>query len=107
MLAQLPPLMIEWVIGKQLGVKSTMRAIIRKLKTQRLLSIWGFTQDLDEVKKISRTMSKNPRSTQRDLVNDQQRVDAKVTKTNIRNTTLPRFHFMQCKAHSPAEASPC
>ncbi|KAK3537222.1 hypothetical protein QTP70_003375 [Hemibagrus guttatus] len=78
----------ESAIGKQLGVKkSTVGAIIRKWKTckttdnlpRRKISPRG-------VKMITRMVSKNPRTTQGDLVNDLQRAGTKVTKATISNT---------------------
>ncbi|KAJ4937512.1 hypothetical protein JOQ06_002147 [Pogonophryne albipinna] len=49
------------------------------------------------VKMITRTVSKNPRTTQGDLVNDLQRAGTKVTKTTISNT-LRRQGLKSCSA---------
>ncbi len=69
----------ESVIGKQLGVKkSTVGAIIRKWKTYKTtdnLPRSGAPRKISPrgVKMITRTVSKNPRTTRGDLVNDLQR----------------------------------
>ncbi len=69
----------ESVIGKQLGVKkSTVGAIIRKWKTYKTtdnLPRSGAPRKISPrgVKMITRTVSKNPRNTRGDLVNDLQR----------------------------------
>ncbi len=82
----------ESAIGKQLGVKkSTVEAIIRKWKTYKTtdnLPRSGAPRKISPrgVKMITRTMSKNPRTTRGDLVNDLQRAGTKVTKAAISNT---------------------
>ncbi len=68
----------ESAIGKQLGVKkSTVGAIIRKWKTYKTtdnLPRSGAPRKISPrgVKMITRTVSKNPRTTRGDLVNDRQ-----------------------------------
>ncbi|KAK3545944.1 hypothetical protein QTP70_016948, partial [Hemibagrus guttatus] len=82
----------ESAIGKQLGVKkSTVGAIIRKWKTYKTtnnLPRFGAPRKISPrgVKMITRTVSKNPRTTRGDLVNDLQRAGTKVTKATISNT---------------------
>ncbi len=82
----------EFAIGKQLGVKkSTVGAIIRKWKTYKTtdnLPRSGARRKISPrgVKMITRTVSKNPRTTRGDLVNDLQRAGTKVTKATISNT---------------------
>ncbi len=82
----------ESAIGKQLGVKkSTVGAIIRKWKTYKTtdnLPRSGAPRKISPrgVKMITRTVSKNPRTTRWDLVNDLQRAGTKVTKATISNT---------------------
>ncbi|KAK3568518.1 hypothetical protein QTP86_008629 [Hemibagrus guttatus] len=82
----------ESAIGKQLGVKkSTVGAIIRKWKTYKTtdnLPQSGAPHKISPrgVKMITRTVSKNPRTTRGDLVNDLQRAGTKVTKATISNT---------------------
>ncbi len=82
----------ESAIGKQLGVKkSTVGAIIRKWKTYKttdnlLRSGAPCKMSPCWVKMITRTVSKNPRTTRGDLVNDLQRAGTKVTKATISNT---------------------
>ncbi|KAK3558547.1 hypothetical protein QTP86_019013, partial [Hemibagrus guttatus] len=82
----------ESAIGKQLGVKkSTVGAIIRKWKTYKTtdnLPRSGAPRKISPrgVKMITRTVSKNPRITRGDLVNDLQRAGTKVTKATISNT---------------------
>ncbi len=97
----------ESAIGKQLGVKkSTVGAIIRKWKTYKTtdnlprsgaprndLTPWGENY----AKMITRTVSKNPRTTRGDLVNDLQRAGTKVTKATISNT-LRRQGLKSCSA---------
>ena len=82
----------ESAIGKQLGVKkSTVGAIIRKWKTYKTtdnLPRSGAPRKISPcgVKTITRTVSKNPRTTRGDLVNDLQRAGTKVTMATISNT---------------------
>uniref|UniRef100_A0A8C7N1U6 Transposase n=1 Tax=Oncorhynchus kisutch TaxID=8019 RepID=A0A8C7N1U6_ONCKI len=82
----------EYAIGKQLGLKkSTVGAIIRKWKTYKTtdnLPRSGAPRkiSLRGVKMITRTVSKTPRTTRGDLVNDLQRAGTKVTKPTISNT---------------------
>ncbi|KAK3570918.1 hypothetical protein QTP86_030464, partial [Hemibagrus guttatus] len=93
----------ESTIGKQLGVKkSTVGAIIRKWKTYKTtdnLPRSGAPRKISPraVKMITRTVSKNPRTTRGDLVNDLQRAGTKVTKATISNT-LRRQGLKSCSA---------
>ncbi|KAK3544533.1 hypothetical protein QTP86_015265 [Hemibagrus guttatus] len=93
----------ESAIGKQLGVKkSTVGAIIRKWKTYKTtdnLPQPGAPRKISPrgVKMITRTVSKNPRTTRGDLVNDLQRAGTKVTKATISNT-LRRQGLKSCSA---------
>ncbi|KAK3548506.1 hypothetical protein QTP70_013355 [Hemibagrus guttatus] len=93
----------ESAIGKQLGVKkSTVGAIIRKWKTYKTtdnLPRSGAPRKISPcgVKMITRTVSKNPRTTWGDLVNDLQRAETKVTKATISNT-LRRQGLKSCSA---------
>ncbi|KAK3550827.1 hypothetical protein QTP70_005743 [Hemibagrus guttatus] len=93
----------ESAIGKQLGVKkSTVGAIIRKWKTYKTtdnLPRSGAPRKISPrgVKMITRTVSKNPRTTRGDLVNDLQRAGSKVTKATISNT-LRRQGLKSCSA---------
>ena len=93
----------ESAIGKQLGVKkSTVGAIIRKWKTYKTtdnLPRSGAPRKISPrgVKMITRTVNKNPRTTQGDLVNDLQRAGTKVTKATISNT-LRRQGLKSCSA---------
>ncbi|KAK3554037.1 hypothetical protein QTP70_019150 [Hemibagrus guttatus] len=93
----------ESAIGKQLGVKkSTVRAIIRNWKTYKTtdnLPRSGAPRKISPrgVKMITRTVSKNPRTTRGDLVNDLQRAGTKVTKATISNT-LRRQGLKSCSA---------
>ncbi|KAK3519950.1 hypothetical protein QTP70_008795, partial [Hemibagrus guttatus] len=93
----------ESAIGKQLGVKkSTVGAIIRKWKTYKTtdnLPRSGAPRKISSrgVKMITRTVSKNPRTTRGDLVNDLQRAGTKVTKATISNT-LHRQGLKSCSA---------
>ncbi|KAI3359029.1 hypothetical protein L3Q82_015428 [Scortum barcoo] len=93
----------ESAIGKQLGVKkSTVGAIIRKWKTYKTtdnLPRSGAPRKISPrgVKMITRTVSKNPRTTRGDLVNDLQRTGTKVTKATISNT-LRRQGLKSCSA---------
>ena len=79
-------------IGKQLGEKATtVGTIIRKWKTYKTtdnLPRSGAPRKISPhgVKMITRTVSKNPRTTRGDLVNDLQRAGTKVTKATISNT---------------------
>ncbi len=80
----------ESAIGKQLGVKkSTVGAIIRKWKTYKT------TDNLPRSGAVF--VSKNPRTTRGDLVNDLQRAGTKLTKATISNT-LRRQGFKSCSA---------
>ncbi|KAK3564429.1 hypothetical protein QTP86_020366 [Hemibagrus guttatus] len=93
----------ESAIGKQLGVKkSTVGAVIRKWKTYKTtdnLPRSGAPCKISPcgVKMITRTVSKNPRTTRGDLVNDLQRAGTKVTKATISNT-LHRQGLKSCSA---------
>ncbi|KAK3547100.1 hypothetical protein QTP86_011677 [Hemibagrus guttatus] len=93
----------ESAIGKQFGVKkSTVGAIIRKWKTYKTtdnLPPSGAPRKISHrgVKMITRTVSKNPRTTGGDLVNDLQRAGTKVTKATISNT-LRRQGLTSCSA---------
>ncbi|KAK3560343.1 hypothetical protein QTP86_006428 [Hemibagrus guttatus] len=93
----------ESAVGKQLGVKkSTVGAIIRKWKTYKTtdnLPRSGAPRKISPrgVKMITRTVSKNPRTTRGDLVNDLQRAETKVTKATISNT-LRRQGLKSCSA---------
>ncbi len=93
----------ESAIGKQLGVKkSTVGAIIRKWKTYKTtdnLPRSGAPRKMSPrgVKMITRTVSKNPRTTRGDLVIDLQRAGTKVTKATISNT-LRRQGLKSCSA---------
>ncbi|KAK3515912.1 hypothetical protein QTP86_004938, partial [Hemibagrus guttatus] len=93
----------ESAIGKQLGVKkSTVGAIIRKWKTYKTtdnLPPSGAPRKISPrgVKMITRTVSKNPRTTWGDVVNDLQRAGTKVTKATISNT-LCRQGLKSCSA---------
>ncbi len=87
----------ESAIGKQLGVKkSTVGAIIRKWKTYKTtdnLPRSGAPCKISPcgVKMITRTVSKNPRTTRGDLVNDLQKAGTKVTKATISNTLRRQY----------------
>ncbi|KAK3517308.1 hypothetical protein QTP70_002953 [Hemibagrus guttatus] len=92
----------ESAIGKQLGVKkSTVGAIIRKWETYKTTDLprSGAPRKISPrgVKMITRTVSKNPRTTRGDLVNDLQRAGTKVTKATISNT-LCRQGLKSCSA---------
>ncbi|KAK3534933.1 hypothetical protein QTP70_002015 [Hemibagrus guttatus] len=93
----------ESAISKQLGMKkSTVGAIIRKWKTYKTtdnLPRSGAPRKISPhgVKMITRTVSKNPRTTRGDLVNDLQRAGTKVTKATISNT-LRRQGLKSCSA---------
>ncbi len=93
----------ESAIGKQLGVKkSAVGAIIRKWKTYKTtdnLPRSGAPRKSSPrgVKMITRTVSKNPRTTRGDLVNDLQRAGTKVTKATISNTLRRQgLQILQC-----------
>ncbi|CDQ96842.1 unnamed protein product, partial [Oncorhynchus mykiss] len=82
--------------------KSTVGAIIRKWKTYKTtdnLPRSGAPRKISPrgVKMITRTVRKNPRTTQGDLVNDLQRAGIKVTKPTISNT-LRRQGLKSCSA---------
>ncbi|KAK3527874.1 hypothetical protein QTP86_009848 [Hemibagrus guttatus] len=93
----------ESAIGKQLGVKkSTVGAIIKKWKTYKTtdnLPPSGAPRKISPrgVKMITRMVSKNPRTTRGDLVNDLQRAGTKVTKASISNA-LRRQGLKPCSA---------
>jgi len=75
----------ESTIRTQLGVKkSTVGAIVRKWKTYKTTE--NLPRSARGVKMIMRTVSKNPRTTRRDLMNDLQRAGTKVTQATISNT---------------------
>ncbi len=82
----------ESAIGKPLGVKkSTVGAIIRKWKTYKTtdnLLRSGAPRKISPrgVKMITRTLSKNPRTTWGDLVNDLRRAGTKVTHCAARDS---------------------
>ncbi len=81
---------------------STMRDKIRKWKTYKTtdnLPRSGAPRKISTrgVKIITRTVSKNPRTTRGDLVNDLQRAGTKVTKATISNT-LRRQGLKSCSA---------
>jgi len=86
----------ESTIGKQLGVKkSTVGAVVKKWKTYKTtdnLPRSGGPRKISSrgVKMIMRTLSKNPRTRRRDLMNDLQRARTKVTKATISNTLHER-----------------
>lgn len=98
----------ESAIGKQLGVKkSTVRAIIRKWKTYKNtdnLPRSGAPRKISSrrVKIFTRMVSKNPRTTWGDLVNNLQRAGTKVTKATISHTMQPGTQFLQCQMCPPA-----
>ncbi|CAJ0947644.1 unnamed protein product [Ranitomeya imitator] len=82
----------ESAIANQLGVKkSTVGAIIRKWKTYKTtdnLPRSGAPPKIPPrgVRMITRTVSKNPRTTRGDLVNELQRAGTNVTRPTISNT---------------------
>ncbi len=82
--------------------KSTVGAIIRKWKTYKTtdnIPRSGTPRKISPrgVKMITRIVSKNPRTTRGDLVNDLQRAGTKVTKATISNT-LRRQGLKSCSA---------
>ncbi|KAM7377708.1 hypothetical protein PAMA_014152 [Pampus argenteus] len=86
----------ESAIGKQFGVKkSTVGAIIRKRKTYKTTD--NLPRSSAPRKMMNKTVNKNPRTTQGDLVNDLQRAGTKVTKATISNT-LRRQGLKSCSA---------
>ncbi|KAI4905274.1 hypothetical protein NFI96_004839 [Prochilodus magdalenae] len=93
----------ESTIGEQVGVnKSTVGASVRKWKTFKTIDNLprsGAPCKISPcgVKMIMRAVSKNPRTTRRDLMNDQQRAGAKVTKATI-SSTLRREGLKSCSA---------
>ncbi|CAJ0950910.1 unnamed protein product [Ranitomeya imitator] len=93
----------ESAIANQLGVKkSTVGAIIRKWKTYKTtdnLPRSGAPRKIPPrgVRMITRTMSKNPRTTRGDLVNELQRAGANVTRPTISNT-LRHHGLRSCSA---------
>ena len=94
----------ESAIGKQLDLK---KSTIRKWKTYKTtdnLPQSGAPRKISPcgVKMITRTVSKNPRTTRGDLVNDLQRAGTKVTKPTISNTTPPGTQILQCQTCPPA-----
>ncbi len=101
----------ESAIGKQLGVKkSTVGAIIRKWKTYKTtdnLPRSGAPRKISPrgVKMITRTVRKNPRTTQGDLVNYLQRAGTKVTKV----TSITSVTHCATRDSNPAvpDVSPC
>uniref|UniRef100_A0A4W5QQ73 protein-tyrosine-phosphatase n=1 Tax=Hucho hucho TaxID=62062 RepID=A0A4W5QQ73_9TELE len=101
----------ESAIGKQLGLKkSTVGAIIRKWKTYKTtdnLPRSGAPRKISPrgVKMITRTVSKNPRTTRGDLVNDLQRAGTKVTKPTISNT-LRRQGLKSSKSLARVQKNP-
>ncbi|CAJ0965804.1 unnamed protein product [Ranitomeya imitator] len=93
----------ESAIANQLGVKkSTVGAIIRKWKTYKTtdnLSRSGAPRKIPPrgVRMITRTVSKNPRTTRGDLVNELQRAGTNVTRPTISNT-LRHHGLRSCSA---------
>uniref|UniRef100_A0AAR2LKG2 Transposase n=1 Tax=Pygocentrus nattereri TaxID=42514 RepID=A0AAR2LKG2_PYGNA len=93
----------ESAIGKQLGVKkSTVGAIIRKWKTYKTtanLPRSGAPRKISArgVKMTTRTVSRYPRTTRGDLVNDLQKAGTNVTKATVSNT-LRRQGLRSCSA---------
>ncbi|CAJ0960666.1 unnamed protein product [Ranitomeya imitator] len=93
----------ESAIANQLGVKkSTVGAIIRKWKTYKTtdnLPRSGAPRKIPPrgVRMITRTVSKNPRTTQGDLVNELQRAGTNVTRPFISNT-LRHHGLRSCSA---------
>ncbi|CAJ0958522.1 unnamed protein product [Ranitomeya imitator] len=93
----------ESAIANQLGVKkSTVGAIIRKWKTYETtdnLPRSGAPRKIPPrgVRMITRTVSKNPRTTRGDLVNELQRAGTNVTRPTISNT-LCHHGLRSCSA---------
>ncbi|CAJ0960556.1 unnamed protein product, partial [Ranitomeya imitator] len=93
----------ESAIANQLGVKkSTVGAIIRKWKTYKTtdnLPRSGAPRKIPPrgVRMITRTVSKNPRTTRGDLVNELQRAGTNVTRPTISNT-LHHHGLRSCSA---------
>ncbi|CAJ0964710.1 unnamed protein product [Ranitomeya imitator] len=93
----------ESAIANQLGVKkSTVGAIIRKWKTYKTtdnLHQSGAPRKIPPcgVRMITRTLSKNPRTTRGDLVNELQRAGTNVTRPTISNT-LRHHGLRSCSA---------
>ncbi|CAJ0962571.1 unnamed protein product [Ranitomeya imitator] len=93
----------ESAIANQLGVKkSTVGAIIRKWKTYKTtdnLPRSGAPRKIPPcgVRMITRTVSKNPRTTWGDLVNELQRAGTNVTRPTISNT-LRQHGLRSCSA---------
>ncbi|CAJ0935365.1 unnamed protein product [Ranitomeya imitator] len=93
----------ESAIANQLGVKkSTVGAIIRKWKTYKTtdnLPRSGASRKIPPrgVRMITRTVSKNPRTTQGALVNELQRAGTNVTRPTISNT-LRHHGLRSCSA---------
>ncbi|CAJ0936636.1 unnamed protein product, partial [Ranitomeya imitator] len=93
----------ESAIANQLGVKkSTVGAIIRKWKTYKTtdnLPRSGAPRKIPPrgVRMITRTVSKNPRTTRGDLVNELQRAGTNVTRPTISNT-LRHHGLRSCSA---------
>ncbi|CAJ0941715.1 unnamed protein product, partial [Ranitomeya imitator] len=93
----------ESAIANQLGVKkSTVGAIIRKWKTYKTtdnLPRSGAPCKIPPrgVRMITRTVSKNPRTTRGDLVNELQRAGTNVTRPTISNT-LRHHGLRSCSA---------
>ncbi|KAK3515304.1 hypothetical protein QTP70_013465 [Hemibagrus guttatus] len=102
----------ESAIGKQLGVKkSTVGAIIRKWKTYKTtdnLPRSGAPRKISPrgVKMITRTVSKNPRTTRGDLVNDLQRAGTKVTKATLPLLSVTHYAARDSNPAVPG-VSPC
>ncbi|CAJ0950476.1 unnamed protein product [Ranitomeya imitator] len=93
----------ESAIANQLGVKkSTVGAIIRKWKTYKTTDNLPRSRAPRKipprgVRMITRTVSKNPRTTRGDLVNELQRAGTNVTRPTISNT-LRHHGLRSCSA---------
>ncbi|CAJ0949011.1 unnamed protein product, partial [Ranitomeya imitator] len=93
----------ESALANQLGVKkSTVGAIIRKWKTYKTtdnLPRSGAPRKIPPrgVRMITRTVSKNPRTTRGDIVNELQRAGTNVTRPTISNT-LRHHGLRSCSA---------